>query len=87
MKIFSEVAVKLENAGTDFIVICTNTMHKIELQISACVSIPIIHIVECTANKIKEKLAGEDEDILLINNIIYDKLCLETQVLNQKYNF
>lgn len=53
-KILSEVAIKLEKAGADYIVICTNTMHKVAPQIQSQISIPIIHIAEATCDKLKE---------------------------------
>lgn len=52
--VLAEAAVRLENAGADYIVICTNTMHKIAPEISTKISIPIIHIAEATADKLKE---------------------------------
>jgi aspartate racemase len=39
----------LEGAGADFIVICTNTMHKVAPQIQKQISTPIIHIADATA--------------------------------------
>lgn len=54
-EILSEAAVKLEKAGADFIIICTNTMHKIANQIQQSISIPIIHIAEPTIQKLKEQ--------------------------------
>lgn len=53
-KILSEVAIKLEKAGADYIVICTNTMHKVAPQIQSQISIPIIHIAEAICDKLKE---------------------------------
>lgn len=47
-------AAKLEAAGADFIVICTNTMHKVSPQIAAAISIPIIHIAEATADELEK---------------------------------
>jgi aspartate racemase len=47
----------LENAGAQAIVLCTNTMHKIADNISAHITIPLIHIADATAQAIKaEKL-------------------------------
>lgn len=54
--ILSNAAKNLEYAGADFIVICTNTMHKIAPQIQSRISIPIIHIAEATAEILKEQL-------------------------------
>ena len=45
----------LEKAGADYIVICTNTMHKVAPQIQSRISIPIIHIAEATAEELKVK--------------------------------
>ena len=54
-EILGEAANNLEKAGADFIVICTNTMHKVINQIKGKISIPILHIAEMTAEKILEK--------------------------------
>lgn len=51
--ILSAVAKNLENAGADFIVICTNTMHKVAPQIQRKINIPIIHIAETTASELR----------------------------------
>ncbi|WP_204140700.1 aspartate/glutamate racemase family protein [Halomicronema sp. CCY15110] len=39
----------LQVAGADFLVICTNTMHKVEPAIAAAIDIPILHIADATA--------------------------------------
>ena len=54
-EVLSQVAVNLEQAGADFIVICTNTMHKVVPQIKEKVTIPILHIAEATAEALKTK--------------------------------
>lgn len=51
-KIMIESAQKLEAGGADVIVICTNTMHKMALEVMNSVSIPLLHIADATANKI-----------------------------------
>jgi aspartate racemase len=43
----------LESAGADFLVLCTNTMHKVVPAIEAAVRIPLFHIVDPTAAEIK----------------------------------
>lgn len=53
--ILSTAALNLENAGADFIVICTNTMHKVAPQIQNRIGIPIIHIAEATADELKKQ--------------------------------
>ncbi|MCB6610407.1 aspartate/glutamate racemase family protein [[Clostridium] symbiosum] len=49
-EVLADAAGKLENAGADYIVICTNTMHKVVPQIEAHIGIPVIHIAEATAD-------------------------------------
>ena len=52
--VLSRAAVNLEKAGADFIVICTNTMHKVASDIQKEISIPVIHIAEATAAELKK---------------------------------
>lgn len=52
--ILTEAALGLEQAGADFIVICTNTMHKIAPQIQDNIRIPILHIAKATAENLLE---------------------------------
>lgn len=49
------IAKKLKSVGTDFIVICTNTMHKMAEDIENKVGIKVLHIAEVTGEKIVEK--------------------------------
>ncbi len=42
----------IESAGADFIVLCTNTMHKVAPAIESAVSIPLLHIADATAESI-----------------------------------
>lgn len=51
-EVLSQAAMNLEKAGADFIVICTNTMHKVAPKIQRHISIPIIHIAEATADEL-----------------------------------
>ncbi len=53
-KILGEVALSLEKAGAEFIVICTNTMHKVVQIVKEKINIPILHIADATANQIKK---------------------------------
>jgi len=46
---------KLEGAGADALVLCTNTMHKVADAISEAVRIPLLHIADPTAQAIKNK--------------------------------
>lgn len=104
--ILSEAAKNLEKAGADFIIICTNTMHKVVPKIQSYIDIPIIHIAEATAEVLKKKnitkvallgtkytmtqefykdklteagisvLIPDDNSVEIVNNVIYDELCL-----------
>lgn len=51
-EILAKCAQDLERGGADFIVLCTNTMHKLTDQITANVKIPFLHIADATAEKI-----------------------------------
>ena len=116
-EILGEAANNLEKAGADFIVICTNTMHKVVDQIKEKISIPILHIAEMTAEKILEKglkniallgtkytmeqdfykskliekginvIIPDKNDIEIINEVIYDELCLGTINSDSKKKF
>jgi aspartate racemase len=44
----------IEKGGADFLLICTNTMHKVAPQIEASISIPILHIADATAQRLRE---------------------------------
>jgi len=48
--ILADGARKLESAGSDFILICTNTMHKLAPEIQEAISVPILHIGDATAD-------------------------------------
>ena len=46
-------ALRLEAGGADFIVICTNTMHKMADEVQQAVRIPVLHIADATAQRVK----------------------------------
>jgi aspartate racemase len=48
-QILSRAARSLQTAGADFIVLCTNTMHKVAAEIESAVRIPLLHIADATA--------------------------------------
>jgi aspartate racemase len=50
----AQAARSLEAAGADFLVLCTNTMHKVATDIEAAVAIPLFHIADPTAAEIKQ---------------------------------
>jgi len=51
-EVLAQAAKNVENGGADFIVLCTNTMHKVASQMEQAVSIPMLHIADATADKI-----------------------------------
>jgi aspartate racemase len=48
-------AQNLERAGADFVVLCTNTMHKLAAEIEANIQVPFLHIADATAEKIQSR--------------------------------
>jgi aspartate racemase len=52
-KLLGRAARSLELGGADFLVLCTNTMHKVAADIEAAVRIPLFHIADPTAAEIK----------------------------------
>ena len=48
-RILSEAAQRVQAAGADFLLICTNTMHKVASEIEAAIQIPVLHIADATA--------------------------------------
>ena len=54
-KILCDAAQKVQAAGADFLLICTNTMHKVAPQIEAAIDIPVLHIADATAEVLVKK--------------------------------
>ena len=50
-----DAATRLKKAGADFIVICTNTMHKMADDIEKSVGLPLLHIADATGEAITKK--------------------------------
>ena len=53
-EVLGKAARQVEAAGADFLVLCTNTMHKVAPQIESVIRIPMLHIADATAERIKE---------------------------------
>ncbi|CAM3803931.1 aspartate/glutamate racemase family protein [Parendozoicomonas haliclonae] len=51
-RILADAAEGVEKAGADFLLICTNTMHKVAPAIEEKLSIPLLHIADATAEKL-----------------------------------
>ena len=61
VEILGDIAVKLENAGAKAVLICTNTMHKVADDVQSRIKVPLINIIDVTADALKRdgvKTAG-----------------------------
>ena len=52
--VLAQAAQQVQAAGADFLLICTNTMHKVAPQIQQTITIPIMHLADATATRIKQ---------------------------------
>jgi aspartate racemase len=52
-RLITSAALKLEEAGADLLVICTNTMHRVADEVQRDIKIPLLHIADATAEEIK----------------------------------
>ena len=48
-----DAAIRLERGGADLVLICTNTMHRMADAVAKAIDIPLLHIVDPTAEKIR----------------------------------
>ncbi len=51
--ILNRAALGLERAGADFLLLCANTMHKVADQMMAGLRIPLVHIADVTAERVR----------------------------------
>lgn len=51
--VLAQTATRVEAAGADFLLLCTNTMHKVADDISRAVSIPLLHIADATGDELQ----------------------------------
>jgi len=49
-EILSDAALRIQSAGADCLLICCNTVHRIASQIEKAIQIPLLHIVDATAD-------------------------------------
>lgn len=49
-EVLEDVALNLQTAGADFIVLCTNIMHKVAPQIQERIASPLVHIADAAAD-------------------------------------
>jgi len=54
-RLILDAGMKLKNAGADFAVLCTNTMHKVAGDFESEVGIPLLHIARAVGEKVREK--------------------------------
>ena len=52
-QVLAGAAQSVERAGADFVLICTNTMHKVADAVQAGIGIPLLHIADATAERVK----------------------------------
>jgi len=52
-RLLGEEGTRLERGGADFILLCTNTMHKVADAVASAVSVPLVHIADATAERIR----------------------------------
>jgi aspartate racemase len=52
-RVLADAARGVEAAGADFLVLCTNTMHKVAPAIERAIGIPLLHIADATAEAVK----------------------------------
>ncbi|MFR1052446.1 MAG: aspartate/glutamate racemase family protein [Oscillospiraceae bacterium] len=62
-RLLTDAALRLEGAGADLVLICTNTMHKVAPQVQAALRVPLLHIADATAEALRA--AGVDTVALL----------------------
>ncbi len=54
-KALATAAQQVQAAGADFLLLCTNTMHKIAPQIEAAITVPFLHLADATAERIRQQ--------------------------------
>jgi aspartate racemase len=57
--ILSQAGKRVQAGGADFLVICTNTMHKVALEVEAAIDIPLLHIADATAAELSKDGIGK----------------------------
>lgn len=77
-KMMIDAALRLEKGGADFIVLCTNTMHKLAPEIEKSINIPLLHIADVTADVVKhsqiQKVALLGTKFTMEQDFIKDRL-------------
>ncbi len=79
---FAEIAMRLEQAGADIILVCANTMHLCADAIKEKVSIPLLHIAEVCGEEIKRK---DCKRVLLLGTKYTMELDFYKDILKNQY--
>ena len=82
-EILSQAACRVEAGGADFLLICTNTMHKVVPEIEAAISIPLLHIADATAERL---LANKVQRVGLLGTRFTMEEDFYKRRLTDKYN-
>ncbi|GGO68491.1 aspartate racemase [Bowmanella pacifica] len=53
--LLTRAGLQVQRAGADFLLICTNTMHKVADALESVLDIPLLHIADATATQLKAK--------------------------------
>jgi aspartate racemase len=83
-KLMIAAAQKLEEAGAELLVICCNTMHKVAEYVQKDIRVPLLHIVDVTAQEIWER---ELTKIALLGTKVTMEEDFYRERLIGKYNF
>ena len=81
-KEMTDIAVRLENAGAEIILICANTMHLSVPTMKKSITVPILHIAEVAGNAVKEKSC---EKVLLLGTKYTMELDFYKDILQQQF--
>ncbi len=53
-ELLAAAAQRVEAGGADFLMICTNTMHKVAPQVEAAITIPLLHLADATGQRLQD---------------------------------
>ena len=57
-RLLAQAARRVEAGGAEFLLLCTNTMHKVAAEIEAAIDIPLVHIADATAEVLQQRNCG-----------------------------
>ena len=80
--ILAQAAQTLQAGGADFLLLCTNTMHKVADEISSAVDIPFVHLADATAEELQ---AESTQRAALLGTAFTIEQDFYTGILQRKY--